>query len=521
MDHKQDLLLKALPADPHWKEGYRAFHEMYGKAMGWLIGLGPGRDEIKRLDRIDSCPVGKIADFKEKECKEFLKKFCGNCVEEPSNTFPKSFLCHLGQRCLTFPIDHANQKKGFVVLCSVPKNIKNLEYLNSAFKNFILSQAEAVFKGFELENFYETIHPRALALSTIHSVHRALSTSMRLTDLLPRISRLCAQVIQAGYCAVYLMDERKKFLISHFVLGGKRKEEARITVGKGALGSIAETGEVVVNRNCLAVPLIDEDIMGIIVIKNKYDHTAFKKIDVEILRTLAEQAVIAIRNAQLYEEREKLTIGSIESINLILKEKEPKAAVYTHLFFELVLSVARELGLAGEDLANLERAVSLLNVGRAGVPNKILQKKGALTKAEKKLIQKQPVFGANIVRSISSLKPIVPVILHHREHFNGRGYPSGLKGEEIPIGSRIIAVVDAFAAMLADRPYRDALSISDAINELRKHSGSQFDPKVIECFMDVLQKDPAFADLKKGSLTYERATRKSGSKNRKSARRRT
>jgi HD-GYP domain-containing protein (c-di-GMP phosphodiesterase class II) len=453
---------------------------------------------------VDACPVSKVAHFKEKECKDFLKKFCSNCLEEPTERFPKQFFCHLGQRCTAFAVEHANQKKGFVVLCSVARKLKETDMLTLAFKNFIQSETNAIFKGYELDNFYETIHPRALALSTIHSVHRALSTSMHLDELLPRISRLCAQVIQAGYCAIYLVEERHKFLISKFVLGAKpSKKEARITIGKGPLGKIAETGEVVMNRNCLAVPLIEEDIMGIVVLKNKYDHTSFKRIDVEILRTLAEQAVIAIRNAQLYEERENLTLGSIESINMILKHKVPRANQYSPLFFTLTLEVAKRLGLQGEDLSNLHRAISLLNVGRAGIPLQILQKKGKLTKAEKKVLRQQPIMGANIVRSISSLKPIVPIILHHRERFDGQGYPSGLKGEEIPIGARIVAVTDAFSAMMSHRPYRSAMTIKDAMHEIKKHSGSQFDPKVVESFLEVIQNDPEFANLSKGNIYRE------------------
>jgi HD-GYP domain-containing protein (c-di-GMP phosphodiesterase class II) len=165
--------------------------------------------------------------------------------------------------------------------------------------------------------------------------------------------------------------------------------------------------------------------------------------------------------------------------------------------------VAKRLGLQGEDLSNLHRAISLLNVGRAGIPLQILQKKGKLTKAEKKVLRQQPIMGANIVRSISSLKPIVPIILHHRERFDGQGYPSGLKGEEIPIGARIVAVTDAFSAMMSHRPYRSAMTIKDAMHEIKKHSGSQFDPKVVESFLEVIQNDPEFANLSKGNIYRE------------------
>ena len=112
---------------------------------------------------------------------------------------------------------------------------------------------------------------------------------------------------------------------------------------------------------------------------------------------------------------------------------------------------------------------------------------GKLTAEEYEAVKKHPHRGVQVLKSIHSLKPLVPIILHHHERYDGMGYPKGLKGEEIPIGARIIAVVDSFTAMISSRPYRETRKMAEAVEEIKRHSGTQFDPKVVESFLKVIQ----------------------------------
>ena len=128
------------------------------------------------------------------------------------------------------------------------------------------------------------------------------------------------------------------------------------------------------------------------------------------------------------------------------------------------------------------------DAGKADIPAAILTKTTKLTDEEYDIIKKHPVKGAQILRPLQVLRPVIPIIMHHHEKYNGAGYPSRLKGEQIPLGARIMSVADAFEAMVYGRPYRQRRDIDSAIREIKKKSGTQFDPKIVEAFLRVIKK---------------------------------
>ena len=130
----------------------------------------------------------------------------------------------------------------------------------------------------------------------------------------------------------------------------------------------------------------------------------------------------------------------------------------------------------------------LLDTGTLTLPEQIWRKKGKLTKKEFDLIKRIPLRGADLLSSISSLKPVIPIVLHQHERYDGKGYPEGLKGEEIPMGARIVAVVDSFVAMISTRVYRETMSFQAAISEIQANRGIQFDPHVVDSFLKVLRR---------------------------------
>src|SRR5262249_35628056 len=138
----------------------------------------------------------------------------------------------------------------------------------------------------------------------------------------------------------------------------------------------------------------------------------------------------------------------------------------------------------------------LHDIGKIGVPEQVLGKQGPLDAQEAEIMQRHPAIGARILEKLDLLKDAAPIVLHHQERWDGDtssaypGYPSGLKGESIPLGARIVAVVDAFDAMTTDRPYRAALSAERAVEELRRQRGRQFDPRVVDVFLQVLAEQP-------------------------------
>ena len=137
----------------------------------------------------------------------------------------------------------------------------------------------------------------------------------------------------------------------------------------------------------------------------------------------------------------------------------------------------------------LKYAAILHDIGKIGIPDSILNKPGRLTDEEYRLVKEHPAIGAEIVKQVKALEPVASIILQHQERWDGKGYPYGMKGEDIPMEARIISVLDAYDAMTSDRSYRKALPVQTAIAELKRCSGTQFDPKVVNAFLAELTLD--------------------------------
>lgn len=153
---------------------------------------------------------------------------------------------------------------------------------------------------------------------------------------------------------------------------------------------------------------------------------------------------------------------------------------------QLARETARSLSLNDIEVTTIYWASLFHDIGKVGVPSEILSKKGSLVEEEWQFIRLHPIVGANIIRFCSSISSIYPIILYHQEKFDGSGYPYGLKGESIPLSSRILAIVDAYDAMTNQRVYRQPLTKKQAVDELWKHCNTQFDPRIVEQFVKVL-----------------------------------
>ena len=168
---------------------------------------------------------------------------------------------------------------------------------------------------------------------------------------------------------------------------------------------------------------------------------------------------------------------------------QPSALIAT-----IVGALARQLDLPAHEVDKIRVAALLHDVGKVGVPADILEKPSSLTPAEWRSVVQHPRIGQVILEQATVLRDAVPIILHHHERFGGSGYPYGLRGDEIPIGARIVAIADAYDAMIQDRPYKRAISHAAAVKELRDHAGSQFDPELVEIFCDIYGSEAPVAD---------------------------
>ena len=182
-------------------------------------------------------------------------------------------------------------------------------------------------------------------------------------------------------------------------------------------------------------------------------------------------------------------IESIYAFSKTIEARDSSTGDHSKKLMVLVTRMGESLGLSSKEIEDLEHAAVLHDLGKIGISDLILHKKSKLSSSEYKKIQKHPQIGAEIIRPVHSLSGVVPSILYHHERYDGQGYCAGLKGNQIPMGARIVAVADVYQALVSNRPYRKAYSKQEALKIIKEGSGSQFDPKVVDAFMKII-KDP-------------------------------
>lgn len=328
-----------------------------------------------------------------------------------------------------------------------------------------------------------------LILSAVHMMYRLVNSTYNLRELCLRLTRLLCHFVKARSITILLLDpERKRpMLAASFKNGINIFKDKRELKNLGSLEKKVLRGQAVYTPLCIAIPLVTDEIIGALFLKRGPDDDPFNDFERELVGVFAEQAVTAIKNLQLYEQQQKIILGSMKFIQNLLAKKGHWTMVHSPAYYEVVRALAKKLNVNEEGLKQLQYACILHDAGALDVPYDTLAKTEALTPQEFKLIRTMPSRSAALIRPIAFLRPVLPIVLYLHEKYDGTGYPSGLKKEQIPLGARIMAVVDAFEAMVRGRPYREPLSLEKALQEIRRHSGTQFDPKVVKAFEELAQ----------------------------------
>jgi HD-GYP domain-containing protein (c-di-GMP phosphodiesterase class II) len=203
--------------------------------------------------------------------------------------------------------------------------------------------------------------------------------------------------------------------------------------------------------------------------------------------TMMEMWQSSLRVKELEESLLSQRASLICAFNQLLDLKDLNTGVHSTRLAEWAVRIGQELGLEEGALKDLEVAALLHDIGKIGIPDSILKKPAKLEAEEYALMKKHPEYGWAVLRMLPGFERAALYILHHHESFDGKGYPAGLKGSEIPIASRIVSVIDSFDAMVSSRPYRQGLSFEEAIRRLILGSGTQFDPVVVQSFLPLAQ----------------------------------
>ena len=201
-----------------------------------------------------------------------------------------------------------------------------------------------------------------------------------------------------------------------------------------------------------------------------------------------ERAWLNSERIQLVDKLEKAYLGTAEALAAALEAKDSYTADHASSIADMAVEVGYEFGLDEEALRDLRYAAIFHDIGKIAIPDAILNKPGPLTDGEFEVIKRHPIVGEQILAPVPFLEQVRRIVRHDHERWDGSGYPDGLMGRQIPIGARIVLVVDAFHAMISDRSYRKGMSIESARLELRANAGGQFDPDVVEAFLAVLDR---------------------------------
>lgn len=212
-----------------------------------------------------------------------------------------------------------------------------------------------------------------------------------------------------------------------------------------------------------------------------------------LTKPVDESELIARINALIKLKTITEELESVENILFtlvnVIDAKDSYTRGHSERVTRLAVLLAERLGLSKEQINTLEKAAQLHDIGKIGIPEAVLNKPGALTNEEFEEVKTHSPLGEKICSPLKTLQPLLDIIRHHHERYDGKGYPDGLKGEEISIEARIIAVVDSYDAMASDRPYRERLSKEAIINNIKKGSGSQWDKNVAEAFLRILEEN--------------------------------
>lgn len=327
-------------------------------------------------------------------------------------------------------------------------------------------------------------------VSCIHSIYRLINSTYELKELVNRLTRLLSQIFNAKECSIMLLDSTKKYSLLKCVTSERKRHiiDKKTKINAGIEKKIIKTMAAIRKKNLLSAPLISDDLIGIVILKRAGNGPDFERGDQELLMTIIEQAIIGIKNLELYEEQQRIVLGSIKSLVTLLDTRVPQEYTHSPYFSRLVCAIGHQMHLEEKQIESLKYASLLHDTGKIDIPIEILTKTTKLTTKEFNIIKRHPQKGAQILRPLQILRPAIPIIMYHHEKYDGTGYPSRLKKGQIPQGARIMAVADAFEAMVYGRPYRERMDVSSAVKEIKKKSGSQFDPKVVEAFLKVVKK---------------------------------
>ena len=352
----------------------------------------------------------------------------------------------------------------------------------------------------------EHLQKKFQQLRTLMEMSALINSTLDSREIRKRAIEAATRLVDAETGSLLLVDQETGDLFFEVALGdkGDALKEIRLPKGQGIAGSVVESGQPIIihdvqsdsrffkvadeksffkTKSMLSVPVMTKErTIGVLEAINK-NEGLFDEDDKEGLCALANQVAVAVENANLYQQLKETFHETAQALAETIEKRDPYTGGHTQRVMRYSVSIGELMGLSGKELEDLKLAAILHDIGKIGVRDDVLLKQARLEDDEVRKMNQHTEYGAEILRHVSQLKDIIPGVRSHHEKYDGSGYPDKLKGDDIPLIARIIAVADTFDAMTTDRPYRKGLRPETAFEELHKQAWKQFDGKAVEYFV--------------------------------------
>lgn len=366
-------------------------------------------------------------------------------------------------------------------------------------------------------------------LSGLYRIASSVSAAFDLDEVLKTIVQEIAQLLNCDLCALLLPSAEEEGSLE--VRAAEANDGLMRVMDKmrfplveeGILSRVFQSGETSIStapladlnvtmrrratleglgfRHLLAAPLrVQNRTVGVAVVANRAEAKRFDQEIAHLLSTVCSQAANSLWSAQLFTSNRAMSLDLVKTLAQALDARDSYTSNHSQNVATLARLLARQMDLSEEEAESIYTAGLLHDIGKIGIADAVLHKPGGLNQAERLLMMQHPVKSAQILEPVRGLKPIVAMVKHHHERYDGHGYPDRLSGETIPLGARILAVSDAFDVMSNHRIYRRARTRENILAELRSMAGKQFDPHVIDILMELISKNVEELSLKTSNV---------------------
>lgn len=361
----------------------------------------------------------------------------------------------------------------------------------------------------ELESTNRELDDKVKKLSALSVIGRNMNEIRKLDDLLKMVLNTALRELSGRSGSVMLYEKGVDELFIHCGIGlspeGHRKN--RFRMGEGIAGWVAEHKKSVMTDSAitdvryapgrgmkhdialLCVPFLGSggNMLGVINVERPDMQSPFSTSDLEYLTAMAGQAAVAIENVELIQDLQKSYYDTISALAMTVEAKDPYTLGHSKRVTQYSMAIADEMGLSEKDLQTIQYGATLHDIGKIGVRESVLNKPGVLTREEYVEIMDHAVIGENIISGVDFLQATRPIIRNHQERHDGKGYPDGLAGDDIPIMVAIVSVADNYDALTTDRPYRKAFQATKVIDIIKEEAGTKFNPVVVEAFLRIFE----------------------------------